>query len=190
MTLLGMIWNAFKGFIRYRILHADDPPRRIALGVAMAFAIAWTPAIGLQTACYVLLAWVLRANIAVGIPVMWISNPATLAIIYYPNYMLGNWLLGRGGSGGEFLSAIKLTGGFSERIQQWWMVTAQFAAPLWVGSVLAAIFVGAVMYVVTYWGVTAYRRRKPYLELQVSKRRKGERADDQEPRDGNQPRED
>ncbi|HKI70697.1 MAG TPA: DUF2062 domain-containing protein, partial [Verrucomicrobiae bacterium] len=80
-------------FFVYRVLHVDDTPHRIALGVAVGIFVAWTPTVGFQMILTIILATLLRANKLVGIPFVWISNPFTLGVIYYPNYLLGKFIL-------------------------------------------------------------------------------------------------
>ena len=38
-------------------------------------------------------AWLFRANKAVGIPIVWVSNPATIVPIYYMCYWIGRTAL-------------------------------------------------------------------------------------------------
>ena len=78
----------------HSILKADDPPHRLALGVAIALFVTFTPTIGFQSVLVVALAWLFGANKLVGLPLIWISNPATFVPIYYPAYRLGKWVLG------------------------------------------------------------------------------------------------
>ena len=54
--LLRFIANRLKTFFIYRVLHVDDTPHRIALGVAAGIFIAWTPTIGFQMLLTILLA--------------------------------------------------------------------------------------------------------------------------------------
>ena len=75
-------------FIYHNVLHADDPPHRLALGAAIGVFVAFTPTVGLQMMLTVSLAWLLRANKVIGLPVVWISNPATLVPIYYSCYVV------------------------------------------------------------------------------------------------------
>ena len=49
--------------------------------VAVAMFITFTPTVGLQMILSVFFAWLLRANKAVGIPIVWISNPATTLML-------------------------------------------------------------------------------------------------------------
>ena len=87
-------FRRFRDFCVYRILQANDPPHRLALGIAIGTFATFTPFIGLQMVLCIFLAWVLRAKKAVGIPIVWISNPVTIIPIYYPCYALGCMLLG------------------------------------------------------------------------------------------------
>ena len=92
-------WRQFvkrtRDFVLYKILRADDPPYKLAMGVAVGVFVTFTPTMGVQMAFSAALAWILRANIAVGLPIVWISNPATMLFIYYPLYLLGTVLTGQ-----------------------------------------------------------------------------------------------
>jgi hypothetical protein len=80
-------------FIRFRILHIDDSPHRIALGIALGLFIAWIPLIGLHIFLALALAFLLRANKFAALTSIWVSNPLTFFLIYYPNYLFGKGLL-------------------------------------------------------------------------------------------------
>ena len=75
-------WQRVRHFVLHDILHADDPPHRLALGVAIGMFVTFTPTVGLQMVLVGVLAWLLRANKLVGLPVVWLSNPATVVPIY------------------------------------------------------------------------------------------------------------
>ena len=87
-------WKRLKNFFVHRVLHVDDTPHRIALGVAIGVFVAWTPTIGFQMPLTVALAWLLGANKLFSVPFVWISNPLTFVPIYMPNYLVGRWILG------------------------------------------------------------------------------------------------
>ena len=78
-----------KQFIKFRIIHVDDSPHRIALGVAMGFFTAFLPFLGLHTISALFLAFVTRANKAVALLCSWICNPFTVVPIFIPSYLLG-----------------------------------------------------------------------------------------------------
>lgn len=160
-----MIANKLKRWFIYRVLHVDDTPHRIALGVAVGIFITWTPSIGFQMLLTVAISTLLRANKFVGVPFVWISNPLTLIPIYGPNFLLGSWLLGGDYSYDRFADslakAVSFGGTWWEKTQSWWEATIHFFWPLWIGSLINGLVLGAITYVLIYWGVTAYRKRRP-----------------------------
>ena len=172
MNPLLLAWRWLERRIKFRILHVNDSPHRIALGVALGAAIAVTPAIGLQTVILILLALLVRANVMAGVPLLLLSNPFTLVPVYAPSYYLGSRMLGARADMGKFAgdvsAAMRAADGFFAKVQAWWRVTLPYALPLWVGSLVVAAALGILAYVVTRWTVTAYRRRRPQLELPLS----------------------
>ncbi|MDA1054245.1 MAG: DUF2062 domain-containing protein [Planctomycetota bacterium] len=82
-------WRKCRRFVLHSVLHTDDPPARLALGAAIGMFFMFTPTFGFQMLLVVFVAWLLRANKAVGLPIVWISNPATMIILYYPCYYIG-----------------------------------------------------------------------------------------------------
>ena len=79
-------------FVIHHVLHADDPPQRCKLGIAISVFVTFTPTVGFQMALVVFLAWLLRANKVVGLPIVWITNPLTIVPVYYPCYVVGRWI--------------------------------------------------------------------------------------------------
>jgi uncharacterized protein (DUF2062 family) len=153
---------------KFRILHVEDSAHRIALAVALAVAIAWTPAVGLHLLIYLLLAWLCRANVLVGIPFILLSNPLTLIPIYYPNYLIGRAMLGITDPPGNFLEAISFNGDFITVVQTWWGATAPYAGPLWLGSIVMAIPAGALVYGLIFRSVRKYQKNHPELAQQAA----------------------
>ena len=76
------IWRRTRRFLIVKVLHANDTPHRIALGIAIGVFIGLTPTVGLQMIIALALATALRANKVVCIPMVWITNPVTLVPIY------------------------------------------------------------------------------------------------------------
>ncbi len=159
----------FRQWFIYRVLHVDDTPHRIALGVAVGIFITWTPTIGLQMLLCVLLSALVGANKFVGLPFVWLSNPLTVIPIYWPNFLLGNWILQGQANPESFTNAAKLAMTFQAegnlamrligRIQSWWSATNEILLPLWLGSLLIATLLGLCTYLIISRVVTAYRFR-------------------------------
>jgi len=83
-----------KRFIKFRIIHVDDSPHRIALGVALGVFTAFLPFLGLHSFGALFLAFVTRANKAVALLCSWINNPFTVIPIFVPCYLLGRKVVG------------------------------------------------------------------------------------------------
>ena len=155
------IANRIERFFIYRVLHVDDTPHRIALGVAIGIFVAWTPTLGFQMALAVGLAWVLRANKLVGVPFVWITNPATFAAIYGPNYLLGSWMLRwESHSWDGFLAALTSSGSWVEWIRACWSAMWDIFWPLWTGSILVGLVLGTITYFLIYYAIVGYRVKR------------------------------
>jgi len=151
-----------KDFFVYRVLHVDDTPRRIALGVAIGVFVTWTPTIGLQMVLTVALATLLGANKAVGVPFVWISNPFTFVPIYLPCYLVGGFLLGGRFGPGAFHEAVRQAatcqGAWWMYVWEWLCALWPIYPALWIGGVLIGGVLAVVAYVLVYRAVVVFRR--------------------------------
>ncbi len=166
--------NSVKQFVLQKILHADDTPHRLALGVGLGMFVAWTPTIGFQMIIVVLLASLLKANKAVGVPLVWISNPFTVIPIYYPNYLLGRWLLSIFSSRpyldkrqfshvlqqlenlADSLKHLHKTQ-FLHNLTELFTTFLKVSLDLWVGSIIIGLILGIISYIGTYRLIVWYR---------------------------------
>ncbi len=167
--------NATRKFLIHKILHIDDTPRRLAMGVAIGFFIAWTPTIGFQSALVVLLAILFRANKVVGLPFVWISNPLTIVPVYWPNYLFGNALMAIFGDRPRFTfkdfeSAVLQFVDSSQGLfnSQTWINLYQlllkfldFTVDLWIGSILVGLIMAVISYFASYHLIIWYRHKTP-----------------------------
>jgi uncharacterized protein (DUF2062 family) len=154
-------------FIIHGILHADDTPHQIALGVAIATLVGLMPIMGIQTVVALALAAALRANKAVCVPVVWITNPVTFVPIYAACYALGGFLLGASGSyaeGKALVEALQQSGGlahiltlsFWQNLLNW---SLNVGVELWIGCMVVGLAMAVPAYVATRWAVAKYRHR-------------------------------
>ena len=161
-------WKRAKDFCVYRILHADDPPHRLALGIAVGMFVTFTPLIGFQMMLSVFLAWLLGANKLVGIPLVWISNPFTIIPIYYPCYRLGCAMLGEkvvsskwsslGTEWKELLADPATT--WTVKVRFWWEGLMDFIGPLCLGCLVVGTFFGIASYYLSLIMIRSYRLRR------------------------------
>lgn len=149
------------------ILHADDRPHRLALGLAIGMFVAFTPTVGIQTLICLALAWTLSANRVVGLPLIWISNPATFLPIYYPCYRLGCQLTGYPALDRAWFAAT-----VPAEVQSWsdqfGMIGSKFldiAVPLWTGCLVVATVLGATTYFLMLALIRHHRARRTVPEL-------------------------
>lgn len=161
-------WKRIRDFCVFKILHADDPPHRLALGVAIGIFVTFLPLIGFQMLISVSLAWLFKANKLVGVPLVWISNPLTIVPIYYPCYQLGCTILNSPAASDEWS---ELQNGW-QTLQQdpgatwggkvafWWNGLMEFAWPLGVGCLLVASVLAVLTYYVSLYVIRRYRLRR------------------------------
>lgn len=172
---MKFISQTFKSYMRrirefcvYKVLHADDPPHRLALGIAVGMFVTFMPLIGLQMLVSFFLAWLLRANKLVGIPLVWLSNPVTIVPIYYPCYLLGCKLLGTSvvrddwarveASWTEIQENAAAT--WLEKVEFWWDSIIGIVWPLSVGCLIVGLTAGVLSYYVSLFAIRSYRLRR------------------------------
>jgi uncharacterized protein (DUF2062 family) len=174
-------------FVVLRVLHADDTPHRLALGIALGMFIALTPTMGFQIVLVLLLAPFIRANGRVGVPMVLITNPFTMVPIYGFNYWLGYHLLSIFGERpGLNIEKVKNTIGNLQiwnyvfkhfyEAQFWhslWCLFIKFlnvSLDLWIGSIIVGLFLAAISYVVSYKLIVWYRSHNPIIRLRLRRK--------------------
>ncbi len=164
-------------------MHIDDTPHRLALGVALGIFMAWTPAIGLQSAMVIIAATIFRANKISGLPFVWITNPLTIVPIYWPNYLIGNALMNISCDRPRmtfrmFESAIKefLNGYCGLLNHQTWtnfyslmLKFIDFTVDLWVGCLIVGLILSIIAYFASYRLINWYRNHTPHGRAFVQK---------------------
>lgn len=153
----------------YKILHADDPPHQLALGIAVGMFVTFTPLIGFQMGINFCLAWLLRANKFVGIPLVWISNPVTIVPIYYPCYWVGCKLLNQPVIGYEWWDQLQarwedlvIDGNITwfKKVSFWWSSLMEIATPLTVGCTVVGLTAGVISYYCSLFAIRSYRLKR------------------------------
>jgi uncharacterized protein (DUF2062 family) len=165
-----------KRFIKFRILHVNDSPHRISLGLALGLFIAFTPALGLHIVSALVLAFILRANKFLTLTAIWVTNPFTMVPIYYANYCIGKFVMSLLGisensyavqdqqilkyfSSYDFFRCLFRAGFWHEFFEFVWVKGRE----LWVGSVLVGFAAALTAYIATYLLIVWYRKKYPHL---------------------------
>jgi len=167
--MLRKNYDKIKDIVLHHILHVEDSPHRIALGAAAGIFVAWTPTFGLQMILAVALAAVLRANKAVTIPMVWITNPVTNPAIYGFSYFVGHFL--RTGTWsidpamkGQMICVMKQSIQMDIWNAPFWSrladITWKIGLELWIGSCLIGLIIALITYPAIYYAVVSYRRHR------------------------------
>lgn len=136
---------------------------------------AIVPFIGFQTAAAVALAALFRANKAICIPMVWVSNPLTGIPIYATCLVVGQkiWPSKNDVDLGAALSRLAPPTSWSGFLDPVYWKTfmsnlATLGIELWIGIFVVAITSGLVTYFAVRWMVTIYRDRRRHRILQRS----------------------
>lgn len=163
---MARYWRRARRFLLQKILHASDTPHAIALGMGIATFVAFLPLVGIQTIIAVALAAVCRANKAICVPVVWITNPVTLVPIYGACLGLGRFLL-TGTETGSNASVLTELGLHGERsffapafLGDLFTRLMDLGVELWVGCAVVGLVFAIISYGFARWGVATYRERR------------------------------
>jgi uncharacterized protein (DUF2062 family) len=170
---LARYWARTRRLFTHHVLHADDTPHQISMGVAVATFVGFLPILGLQTIVAVAAAAAMRVNKAVCIPVVWISNPLTFVPMYGTCLWVGRGILNAGrpeATSAEALVQQEVQNrlahyeGWSKFVDwEFWRdafrTMVAFGAELWVGCILLGFIAAVIMYFLSRWGVAWYREK-------------------------------
>ncbi len=156
---LSRFWFRLHAFLSHKVLHTDDTPHAIALGAAIAMFITFLPLIGFQTVIAVGLAALVRANKAICVPIVWITNPLTMVPIYRACLTLGRWVA----SSPQDPERVALGSGLeTERSAPVLEVASQLldmGLEMWIGCAIVGLVLAVPSYLLVWWGVVHYRER-------------------------------
>ena len=168
--------NTLLRFLEFKILHIDDSPHKISLGLAIGLFIAWMPLLGLHILLVIVSTMLLRANKFAALTSVWVSNVFTYAFVYYPAYLIGRAVCDifprHGVMGKEQVSAIFnelfapaniLTGFYTKEYwKQFWVLTKTIGPELWIGGFVLGGLVALSSYVICYNLIKSHRVKTPH----------------------------
>ena len=163
---MSTFWFRARKFLIQKVLHAGDTPHAIALGAAIAMLVTFLPVMGLQTVIAIGVAALFRANKAVCIPIVWITNPLTAGPIYLACLGLGRFVMASPAGAEESVVLSGLERQHSVGIFElaFWKnllyLLGSLGAELWIGCVIVGTVFGVASYFLARWGVTTYRERR------------------------------
>jgi uncharacterized protein (DUF2062 family) len=143
-------WRRSAIYYLKRILRLSGTPHAIAMGAAVGAAISFTPFIGFHFILTFLIAWPLRGNTLAGAIGTCIGNPITFPFIWTGTYQLGHILLHQKSRDAPMRLGEDL---LHKSWDQLWPVIE----PMTVGAVPLGLATGAIVYLIVYKAVSAYR---------------------------------
>ncbi len=162
--------------LEYKILHIEDTPHKISLGVALGLFIAYSPLLGLHLLQILVFSILLRANKFAAFASTWVSNVFTYGIIYYPSYILGkvicdffpNYLALDDRQVSAlfdklFAPSSMLTGFYTKEYwSQFWTLLKQIGPELWIGCTILGGAIAVVSYFICYYLIKSRRAKNPH----------------------------
>lgn len=164
-----MLWS-WHGMTRRltAVLHLDDEPWKIALGLAVGVFIGCTPLYGLHTLLALLVAFAFRVNKVATVTGAWLNLPWFAPFVYGISLKVGEFVLS-GGQGLELLRGEKL-GDLAtairpylsiQRLRDGFLASSQLlfvaSKPLFVGTTLVGALAALVTYVVALGAIREVR---------------------------------
>ena len=168
--------HPFFRFLEYKVVHIDDTPHKIAFGVAIGLFIAWSPLLGLHLLQIIILSILLRANKFAALVSTWVSNVFTYAIIYYPAYLLGNFICDFFPSHSvlndqqvsllfnKLFAPKNMLSGFytKEYWREFVLLLKQIGPELWIGCLILGSVAGVGSYFICYKIIKSHRAKNPH----------------------------
>lgn len=143
-------WRRSALYYLKRILRLSGTPYAIAMGAAVGAGVAFTPFLGFHLVLTFAIAWLLGGNMIAGALASCIGNPLTFPLIWATTYELGHLLMHQEKS----QVPMRLE---HDLLHKSWDQLWPIIEPMTVGSVPLALLVGAIVYLVVYKAVSAYR---------------------------------
>lgn len=143
-------WRRSSLYYLKRILRLSGTPYAIAMGAAVGAAVAFTPFLGLHFVITFLIAWLLRGNMIAGAIGSCIGNPITFPFIWAGTYQLGRMILS------QESRQVPLRLG-EDLWQKSWDQLWPIIEPMMVGAIPLGLATGAIVYLIVYKAVSAYR---------------------------------
>ena len=113
--------------------------KMVSRAILVGLFIAMIP-MPMQMLAVILIAPFFRFNVPIGVSLVWITNPFTMPVIYYIEYITGNFLLMR-----EGISNIELT-------MQWFTDNiGSIFVPLYVGTLFYSVVLSVGGYYLVNW---------------------------------------
>jgi uncharacterized protein (DUF2062 family) len=166
-TAMILSWKSLKARL-LGVLHLDDAPWKISLGLAIGVFISCTPFYGLHTLLAILVAFAFRLNKVATVNGAWLNLPWFAPFVYGLSLKVGEFILS-GGGGLESVRGVGLgdlaglirpylsMGKFSEGFLASSKLMFTASKPLFIGTTVIGAVAGIVTYFVSLGAVREVR---------------------------------
>jgi uncharacterized protein (DUF2062 family) len=165
-------WGIVLRKVVRRIVYSRRSANSVAWGIALGVFIGFTPTFGFQMIIAAFFATLLGVSRLAAILPVWISNPFTLAPLYYFNFRVGALFLPAARAArvrGHLavvaqrvneVSVSDFLGTMSAALGEMGRLSFDVLVPLVVGSIIVGATAAAASYPVALWAVAFVRRRR------------------------------
>lgn len=168
-------WSRAFRYIQHRLHRLPDPPHKIARGLFAGVFTSFSPIFGMHFVIAVLLAKVMRGNMAAALLGTFFGNPVTFPIIAPLSIKLGQWMLGRphGDPENSHLIAKFADAGreintniwalFTDAEAHWSSIDGFYHSiflPYLIGGIIPGIISGLVVYYLSVPLIAVYQKRR------------------------------
>jgi hypothetical protein len=143
-------WSRSAQYFKQRVVRLSGSPHAIALGVAIGSGVSFTPFLGFHIVLGLVIALLVGGNLVATALGTAFGNPLTFPLIWASTYRVGQAILGTPPVRGEDNIAHSLA---VRSFDALWPIVK----PMMVGAVPLGLVGGAVMYVLTYQAIRAFR---------------------------------
>jgi hypothetical protein len=176
-------WRVTLRKVFRRVVYSRSSTQSIAAGVALGVFVGLTPTVGFQMVIAALLATILGVNRLAAVLPVWITNPFTIAPIYYFEYRVGSWvwpaeegphIVGRLEALAEKLGAVTISdvwGSMGSALAAMGHLGAEILVPLILGSLVVGVVCAAAAYPATLWAVARIRKQRQLYTVRRAERR-------------------
>jgi len=139
-----------------KIVRLRETPEDIARGMALGLFIGMTPTMGFQMPIALAASTIFKENKIASVLGVWITNPLTAPAIYFFNYKVGAFVMGK-----------EVTFPASAGLEALVSMGADILLPLWLGGFVVGVIVGAFGYFSTLRAVRVYRGKRELIKKKL-----------------------
>ena len=132
------------------LVKLDDSAKKLAVSFAVGVYISVSPFFGIHTILAIVLSVIFKLNKVSTIAGSWVNLPWTIPFVYYSEYKMGEFLLGRNID----FSLQPYT------IEHYLKSGSKVFLSIFIGSVIEGVLFGVIFYFLLKYLIETYRRRK------------------------------